>query len=169
MFGTPADEGCVDRILKGDLDIEFMRDEAGKKAADLWDLVNDTIGHLPQSEPWVKVRERIEDIEEARRFYHNQPRNLAVKSHEKLNDMIGWGRSIEEFDIPKEKYVLNARNNAISTFAIVKDGKWIEKGEMGWFGMVSNEKDQTEWDNEFNKMIDELPDDTQLTLVDCHI
>ena len=56
-----------------------------------------------------------------------------------------------------------------STFAIIKDGKWYEKGKMGWWACVSNEKDQEVWDAEFRKMIDELPDDALLSVYDLHI
>lgn len=56
-----------------------------------------------------------------------------------------------------------------TTYAVVKDGKWYEKGEMGWWGISTNEKSDSEWDTEFKKLIDDLPDDTLLTIVDCHI
>lgn len=168
-FGNQPESGHVDQIRKGDLDIEFMRDEAGKKAGEMWDLVDGVIGHLPKTEPWKSVRERISDISEARTFYHAQPRVVAVNSHEKLKDHFVWGNSVEDFDITREQYVTNARNGALSTFAVLKDGEWFEKGNMGWWGMVSNETDQNEWDVKFNQMLDELPDDTLLTIVDCHI
>jgi len=40
---------------------------------------------------------------------------------------------------------------------------------MGWWGITTNEKADDEWNNEFQKLIEDLPDDTLLTLVDCHI
>ena len=56
-----------------------------------------------------------------------------------------------------------------STYAVLKDGKWYEKGEMGWWGISTNEKSDSEWNSEFHKLIEDLPDDTLLTVVDCHI
>ena len=56
-----------------------------------------------------------------------------------------------------------------STFAVVKDGKWYQKGQMGWFGKVTDKQDDEVWQMEFKKLIDELPDDTLLSLFDCHI
>jgi len=56
-----------------------------------------------------------------------------------------------------------------STFAVVKDGKWYEKGKMGWWAIVTDEKDPSDWEDEFRALIADLPDDTLLTLVDCHI
>ena len=49
------------------------------------------------------------------------------------------------------------------------NGEWHERGKMGWWACVSNEKDEDVWFSEFNKLIDSLPDDTLLTIVDCHI
>jgi hypothetical protein len=59
----------------------------------------------------------------------------------------------------------------ISTFAVIKDGKWYEKGEMGWLGIISN---QTETDDDWTKNFHErflknLEPDTIITVVDCHI
>jgi hypothetical protein len=66
-----------------------------------------------------------------------------------------------------------ARKGDISNFselvthALIKDGKWYEKGEMGWWGVVHDEKDN--WDEEFIKLICDLPDDTLISIYDCHI
>lgn len=52
---------------------------------------------------------------------------------------------------------------------ITPDGKWYERGEMGWWAVVTNEKSSDDWDTEFYKMVEELDDDVVVTLVDCHI
>ena len=67
----------------------------------------------------------------------------------------------------EESYV--KRHTSFATFAVVKDGKWYEKGQMGWWGIVADEKDQSIWEEEFSKLLEDLPDDTLLALVDCHI
>lgn len=36
-------------------------------------------------------------------------------------------------------------------------------------GITINEKDQDKWNEEFNKLFDSIPDDTLLSLYDCHI
>lgn len=56
-----------------------------------------------------------------------------------------------------------------STFAVLKDGKWYERGEMGWWAIVSNEISEKKWQTEFKKLIDKLPDDTLLSVFDLHI
>lgn len=67
----------------------------------------------------------------------------------------------------EEQHVAKAK--ALSAFAVLKDGKWYEKGEMGWWAMVSNEKDDDAWDREFDLLIKSLPPETRITFVDCHI
>ena len=54
-------------------------------------------------------------------------------------------------------------------FALVTpDGAWHERGEMGWFAAVSNEKDVDEWGKEYLKLI--APHEGKiLVAVDCHI
>lgn len=59
--------------------------------------------------------------------------------------------------------------NELKTFAILKDGNWYERGEMGWWGVVHDEKDEKKWDEEFSKLIADLPDDTLISIYDCHI
>ena len=55
-------------------------------------------------------------------------------------------------------------------FAFVEpNGVWHEKGEMGWWAMVSNEKEQDSWKEEFKNFIKDLDDEVEVTIVDCHI
>jgi len=59
--------------------------------------------------------------------------------------------------------------NEITTFALVKEGEWYEKGEMGWWGIVTDPKDEDVWKEEVKKLLQGLSDDTLLTILDCHI
>jgi len=52
-------------------------------------------------------------------------------------------------------------------FCLVVDGEWFERGEMGWWGITSNEKD--DWNEIFHDILSKLPDDSEVTLVDFHI
>ena len=44
-----------------------------------------------------------------------------------------------------------------------------EKGKMGRWGTVSNQKDSKTRQSEFKKLLEELPEDTLLSVYDCHI
>ena len=52
---------------------------------------------------------------------------------------------------------------------VTTDGEWVERGEMGWFGISSNEMNEDEWDAKFREYLKTLDKDIILTLVDCHI
>ena len=54
-------------------------------------------------------------------------------------------------------------------FCIVIDGVWCERGEMGWWACVSNEKDPEDWHEEVKTLLAKLPDDSFVYNVDFHI
>ncbi|WP_231115051.1 hypothetical protein [Neomoorella thermoacetica] len=61
------------------------------------------------------------------------------------------------------------RNVNFTTFAVITpDGTWHEKGNMGWWGIVTNEKDNWE-ENYFKNFIEPADPETIITIVDCHI
>jgi len=60
----------------------------------------------------------------------------------------------------------------ITTFAVITpDGQWHERGSMGWWAIVTDEKEtQREWDKKFcQRFINSQEEDTTFVLVDCHI
>lgn len=52
---------------------------------------------------------------------------------------------------------------------IAPNGNWIERGQMGWFGISSNDKAEKDWDKEFKEFLKKQDKSTIVTLVDCHI
>lgn len=92
-------------------------------------------------------------------------KHLEGKSKSDIKFMSGV-----DLKTPKDEFIEKRMSkNLIMTFAVVKDGKWYERGDMGWWGIVSDEKEEGVWEQEFEKLIEGLPDDTLLTVVDCHI
>jgi hypothetical protein len=62
-----------------------------------------------------------------------------------------------------------SNKDTLSAFAIVKDGTWHERGRMGWWATVSDEKATTAWREEFQSVLETIRPDQWITLVDCHI
>ena len=60
-----------------------------------------------------------------------------------------------------------ANFDELMPFAVVKDGKWYEKGEMGYWAIVFNE--DKDWNSKFLKLVENLSDDTLISMYDCHI
>lgn len=181
---TPQPEaGWVDQARKGDIDFEGMRGDAEKTARWQYALVVGTLGYAPNHHPWSFYRNdpsygdggaalfaRREAYREqptlktARELLHEKAKSCSGKEEEFLN----WVE-LDEFLCTEEEFVQRHRDQAISTFAVLKGKCWYEKGKMGWWGCVSDPKDEAEWLREFNLMLDTLDDDTLLTVVDCHI
>lgn len=155
-----------DVIRLKDIDFEAMEKEAEVEANATYDTIDAILkGRIYPS--WVEIRERHGEgnIDAARDEYHAHP---VVKDFNEARFHI-WGDFHETYCNSREEYVSKKKASIITPYAFLKDGKWVEKGQMGWFGMSSNEKESEDWNKEFYDMIRSLPEDTLLTLIDCHI
>jgi hypothetical protein len=168
----------ADMCFKSEVDFESMRNEMGKEAAKRYDAVHKAIEGTPPNDSWEIVKGEFDLkthnnlIDKARKVYHAQPRVKAFTEFgrsEEGREMIGFFSGVEEYDVSREQYIQTARNHAAVPFAVLKDGKWYEQGEMGWWGMAHNEKDPETWNSMVNKLYDELPETALLIAVDCHI
>lgn len=123
----------------------------------------------PPAQSFAAIREDLEDDEEARKVYWGQPLIKAL-SGAGLLPFNGDYRDFYCLDSGgRDAFVARARDQAISTHAVLKDGVWCERGEMGWWGVVSDAKSADEWLSEVAKLLESLPDDTLLSVYDCHI
>lgn len=163
-YFTLKDGSVADQTTKGEVDFERMREDHVKEKLAEFRLFHEVVAGrtVPKWETVAKLEGEAFNL--ARIGYHNHPVILDIRKHDEFVFV-----QLEQYQVDEATFIDNARNNAISTFAFVKDGEWQEKGQMGWWACVSNEKDPQAWSREFNKMLDSLPDDTQLTLVDAHI
>lgn len=165
-----AKPGYADAALKKDIDFEFMKNKAAEKASEWYDKVMNLIGHTEPNKPWSEFVEKVKNneitIDEAREQYLAQPRLVEAKKH---TEELGWFFEADEFLQPKEQYVKTERDAAVSTFAVLKDGVWYEKGKMGWWAVVHDEKDQDVWNTKVSELLDTVDDDTLISIYDCHI
>lgn len=94
-----------------------------------------------------------------------------IKLKENANGNTGRGSLVmqNEAGIDQAEKGDIANFDELTTFAVLKDGEWYEKGKMGWWGAVHDEKDEELWENELKKLVQGLPDDTLISIFDCHI
>lgn len=72
-------------------------------------------------------------------------------------------------NITMVKTILERWEDKDAPFAmLVPDGRWAERGEMGWWAAVSNEKDGNGWTNEVKAILADYQDCYAVGL-DCHI
>lgn len=172
LMGSCANAGAgrADVALKGSIDIAGMRDEAGTEAAATWDKaaaakVAAGLDENTTWESWDAVRAKHPgDIEAARTEYHAQPAKAAIS---KVFDSFFF--NADALLVGREAYIEQARNAALSPYALVKDGQWFAKGRMGWWGMSDDKLTQDDWNRKVCELLNSLPDETQITIVDCHI
>lgn len=169
----------INAVPKKYIDFDAMRKEDEEKAQERYLTVEKGIGKELLQEAisagtfksWSALAAdcvKKSDYDSVREVYHAQPICKAWKKFSKENDDYAFGR-VDSFVKPMDEYVKEAGDNAIMTFAIVKDGEWYERGEMGWWACVSNEKPKNEWNALFHKILDSADDEELITIVDCHI
>jgi hypothetical protein len=169
----------ADVVLRGDVDAEAMRAESGEKAGQRWDRAQKIFKGTPVPEAWRTILERHPgDPDAARQEYGKQKRVRAVREHDEKarkesrweDALLGFDGDIGSFSVSREEFVQRARDNAICPYAYLVEGEWFAPGEMGWWGQSTDDTDdQARFARAFNEMFDALPEDTVLTLVDCHI
>jgi len=113
-----------------------------------WDAMSE-FNIAESKEYWEKAFEKYSDDKKMRKLLYGIDENDTIETY------------------------INRRSNK-GTFAVVKkdengEWEWYERGSMGFWGIVTDEKEENKWDEEFEKLIDGLDSDTVLTLVDCHI
>lgn len=152
-----------DQIQRKDLPLEALRTKAEIEAAEKYDLFHRLLAGRKFPDWDALLAEHGAD--KARDIYWSDE---AVKDISQ-NEMFRWPGSTDGLTVSRIDYLKAARDGAISSFAVVKDGKWYQRGEMGWFGAVSKEKEGEVWQAEFAKLIESMSPDHWLTVVDCHI
>lgn len=155
----------VDQATKAEIDFKRISDDAARKAEDDWEHAHAITGGLSDFVTWDEMRAMHDgDIDRARVAYREQRAMAAVREDERLR----WDK-LDRFKTSRDEFVQAARDASFSTFAVLKDGKWYERGRMGWWAIVSDEKGQDAWNRELASLVENLPDETTLTVVDCHI
>jgi hypothetical protein len=164
-FGNQPKDGWVDSLRMCDIDFDGMKAEAVKEANETYDKLDEILQGRPLPS-WNAIREKNNgDIDAARNEYHN------LKTYQDLckADFHIMGDYVETFGRSREEYVEKCKNSVAVPYAVVKDGKWYQKGEMGWFGCSNDQMTQDQWNQQFWEMLNSLDPETTLTLVDCHI
>jgi hypothetical protein len=115
---------------------------------------------------------RISDLDHAGMARQRQVRRVETwKEYQKDLDAGRSAGMLEHlYDIKpgttQDQYITT--DPGLSAFAFLKDGKWHEKGRMGWWACVSDDKGD-EWRGEFADLMGSLRADQWITFVDCHI
>jgi hypothetical protein len=122
--------------------------------------------NYPDVKGWKECSKMFaNDFEKARKFYHEQD---GIKQIKEATNLF--------LDCPIDYYgdslglFIAKRINGVGTpFAVITDGRWFERGSVGWWGCVSNEMGEGEWNKQVSELYNGLRPDTLVSLYDCHI
>jgi|SRR5574343_295126 hypothetical protein len=149
----------TDQAYMRDINWEEMRDEKNRKSDNTFKEIMNKVRELPRFES--KSDEEIVSF-----LKENKEKEEVFEEKEKnLFNSLYWIYSYHLGDSMEE----NRKRYSLATFAVLKEGEWFEKGEMGWWACVSNEKEVDVWKKEWNDLVSDIPGDTLLSLYDCHI
>lgn len=181
---TPKADGTVyvNHALKKDIDFEGKWAESDKEARKTYRKVIKALGYTPKLErTWSSLVDRFHPSDgkepsitrqEAEILYDAQQ---AVKDWKKAWDdkkltpeLVGFWGKVDDFAMTEDEYVASQSIHSLS-YGYVINREYHSRGEMGWWGMSFGEKEPTTWDEEYKKFIESLPDDAELTMLDCHI
>lgn len=152
-----------DQVQLKNLPVEALRTQAEQDAAKYFDEVHAIVNGRDWT-TWKALGEVHKDDYPARReAYNAQP--VIQDLNRQMRGLHEW----DTFHVSRAEYLKSARDSALITFAVLHDGKWAERGEMGWWGIVHDEKETWDWEAEFAALLDQLDPETWLTVVDCHI
>ena len=172
LFGKEAEPGHADAVKKCDIDFVWMREEAEKDAGAKYDEIISIVGDsIKEMHSWDNVRDVMfpGERDAARDFYNAQAAPAKLKEWNSENKFKYSFIDLEDFQSTRDEYIRRVGDAAFSTFAVIKDGVWYQKGDMGWWGMASNTKEQSDWNQEISNLLVDLPDDTLISIYDCHI
>ena len=121
----------------------------------------------------IAIKENVRMYYKSKKIFNeaNLPNNLYKIVDNKLLywDSIAYiqGETLKEFCVRNGLY--NSKYY-IDCYAFVDaNDEWNSKGDMGWFGISSNEKENIEWTKEVSGFIENLNNDDYVIFVDCHI
>lgn len=159
--------GHFDLLRKGDIDVEGMVQDAMNEAYAEYDKAMQ-IADGRELPSWKEIRERHgnEGIDAARSEYNSNP----VIQDFNAADLRFWNDSPgERYGMGREEFARRRASGVIMPYAFIYDGEWYAKGEMGWWGMSTDDMTQEQWNDKFMELFNSLPDDTLVGLYDCHI
>lgn len=159
----------LNRSTRDLLAVDAMRAEAVAEAEAEWAKMDAAFRDLPGAMTWGEVRELYgDDLQTARQFFWAQERLQAMKAVDDWNA----GDLVEDYQGGYERFMERSRliGPAFVGYATVSPEGWIGRGEMGWFGCGSDTTESSiAYGRTINQLIDDLPGDAWITMIDCHI
>lgn len=151
-----------DMMKKSDFDYDAWFEKEKQHYTDLWNLYHPLFEK--HKDTLVEWNSNAENINEMREAYYDQPLIKEIRANMDKYDLWDFNWRMKQ---SLEEYLDFELKTTSPCFGIVKEDGWYEKGKMGWWACVSNEN--PDWNSDFKKLWDSIPDDYYIWNVDCHI
>lgn len=112
-------------------------------------------------EEWCNANPNVKDV-----FRSANEFAAAREAFDKLKYFM-WG--LDDFTDLRGDIDEYCRARALTYAFIDEEGRWHQKGEMGWWGVDDKSQATDDYHDAFWQMIDRLQEDTLVYVVDCHI
>jgi len=184
--------GYANQALKKDIDFKGIENEAENEGLNYYDLVSSYVDLSVKGKTLsfdeCKDKDEFWDQPFVKRFAKmNSFKKSDYKSESDYFQLIWMGAdNIYELSKGREDYIERCKKSSFSAFAFVRKAQpnalsndknkeiyhgseWIDRGEMGWWGCVSKEKEIQEWEAIVKKVMKETSENELITVLDCHI
>lgn len=160
-------------IKVGELDWQKIRDQKMKEAHKAYDDFEEATAGLTLDHKWKDLCDKVEaqelDPGEARELYSSQEWVIATRNLG-LFMLAGPEDYFKVNDGGRDAFVSDGIFSVGVPYAFVDlAGAWHQKGEMGWFGISSGDKDQVEWAEYYFNYVTKQDSENLIVTLDLHI
>lgn len=164
------DGSWADAAFKKDIDFEGMQNELLEKKLPLFDLAQEQMKETGYFQSWADLMSATNEdgtkkYEDTRNAYYSQEGLKALHNRLKQDDIYA---DLDQFLVSREEFIEQVKFSAFSTYAILHDKKWLSEDSYadGWGPLAEEQREAFRVD--YLKVLDSIPDDYLLVVVDCH-
>lgn len=163
----------VSQALAGDVDWDAMVKKAADHASASYDSIMSVVGDRTVN-TWADTYKRVEakeiTIDEARATYNGQSIIKELIEKKVIDSRDGAEELSKVIGTEREKFIKRESETNSTTWAMLHNGEWSERGRMGWWATSDATDESTaDYATKFWKTVRSLPADMLVTQVDCHI
>lgn len=127
-----------------------------------------TVQAMQEQSMFVAVSEIKAETTRLRAAYDAHPWVSTLRSANMLPPFASPHEMFKAGEGEREALIQERRDGALTTRSLLTEDGWMERGRMRMFGCSDDTMSREEWTARFNEVIDGVPDDAWLVLMDIH-
>lgn len=175
-----GEPGRASEALAGDVDWDGMRQERLDKTLAKYRAFREALGNVDEvalfperaeNETYDEEGARGDNARAAFRSKEDYCRAHLASRTEPAKDY--WLDTFKELSdlyyLSEEEYAAQFKCDALTFGFVDTNGGWNQRGQMGWWGCVDEDRATDDYDETFWRFVESLPDDQRIFVIDCHI